>query len=180
MTGRTKVKGLTEGEIIPRRDTDLHLERRGDRFIVDFILCLRRLAHYMSITNEMRMEWQRMMTRTRAMDAHLKDVFFSGISADIISASVDIADFASAPSTSSRMIQFGLPCIASFDEIPVRVLDCIALITRSFRALADRSSEALTSIGPMRAFASNSKKISTELIEINEKLFEFNQYMTDY
>ena len=40
--------------------------------------------------------------------------------------------------------------------------------------------QALTSIGPMRAFASNSKKISTELIEINEKLFEFNQYMTDY
>tara|TARA_B110000438_G_scaffold161558_1_gene154764 strand:+ start:1248 stop:1844 length:597 start_codon:yes stop_codon:yes gene_type:complete len=40
--------------------------------------------------------------------------------------------------------------------------------------------QALTSIGPMRAFAANSKKISTELIEINEKLFEFNQYMTDY
>ena len=40
--------------------------------------------------------------------------------------------------------------------------------------------QALTSIGPMRAFAANSKKISTELIEINEKLFEFNQHMTDY
>ena len=40
--------------------------------------------------------------------------------------------------------------------------------------------QALTSIGPMRAFAANSKKISTELIEINEKLFEFNQYMTNY
>ena len=40
--------------------------------------------------------------------------------------------------------------------------------------------QALTSIGPMRAFAANSKKISVELIEINEKLFEFNQYMTDY
>ena len=34
--------------------------------------------------------------------------------------------------------------------------------------------QALTSIGPMRAFAANSKKISVELIEINEKLFEFN------
>ena len=40
--------------------------------------------------------------------------------------------------------------------------------------------QALTSIGPMRAFASNSKKISTELIEINEKLMEFNQFLTEY
>jgi len=32
----------------------------------------------------------------------------------------------------------------------------------------------------MRAFAANSKKISVELIEINEKLFEFNKYMTEY
>jgi hypothetical protein len=40
--------------------------------------------------------------------------------------------------------------------------------------------QALTSIGPMRAFASNSKKISTELIEINEVLMGFNQYLTEY
>ena len=40
--------------------------------------------------------------------------------------------------------------------------------------------QALTSIGPMRAFAANSKKISVELIEINEKLFEFNKFMTEY
>lgn len=40
--------------------------------------------------------------------------------------------------------------------------------------------QALTSIGPMRAFAANSKKISTELIEINEDLMEFNKYLTEY
>ena len=40
--------------------------------------------------------------------------------------------------------------------------------------------QALTSIGPMRAFASNSKKISTELIEINENLIEFNKFLTEY
>ena len=40
--------------------------------------------------------------------------------------------------------------------------------------------QALTSIGPMRAFAANSKKISTELIEINEDLIEFNQHLTEY
>ena len=40
--------------------------------------------------------------------------------------------------------------------------------------------QALTSIGPMRAFASNSKKISTELIQINENLMEFNKLVTKY
>ena len=39
---------------------------------------------------------------------------------------------------------------------------------------------ALTSVGPMRAFATNSKKISTEMIEINEDLMEFNKYLAEY
>jgi hypothetical protein len=40
--------------------------------------------------------------------------------------------------------------------------------------------QALTSVGPMRAFAANSKKIAVELIEINESLLGFNEYMTEY
>ncbi len=40
--------------------------------------------------------------------------------------------------------------------------------------------QALTSIGPMRSFAANSKKISSELIEINDELMGFNQYLTEY
>lgn len=40
--------------------------------------------------------------------------------------------------------------------------------------------QALASIGPMRAFAANSKKISTELIEINADLMEFNKHLTEY
>lgn len=40
--------------------------------------------------------------------------------------------------------------------------------------------QALTSIGPMRAFAANSKKIASELIDINERLLEFNKYLTEY
>jgi len=40
--------------------------------------------------------------------------------------------------------------------------------------------QALTSMGPMRAFASNAKKVSTELIEINENLMEFNKFVTEY
>ena len=79
LSGRTKVKGLTDGEIIPRRDSQEHLGRRGDRFLIDITLCLRRLAHYMSVSNEMRMEWQRMMTRTRNLDTHLKEIFTVGM-----------------------------------------------------------------------------------------------------
>lgn len=40
--------------------------------------------------------------------------------------------------------------------------------------------QALASIGPMRAFAANSKKISTEMIEINEIMTEFNQHLAEY
>jgi phosphoenolpyruvate carboxylase len=40
--------------------------------------------------------------------------------------------------------------------------------------------QALGSTGPMRAFAANSKKVSTELIEINESLLQFNKFVTEY
>jgi len=40
--------------------------------------------------------------------------------------------------------------------------------------------QALGSTGPMRAFAANSKKVSTELIEINGNLLEFNKFVTEY
>lgn len=40
--------------------------------------------------------------------------------------------------------------------------------------------QALTSIGPMRAFTANSKKISTEMVEINEKLIDFNKHLSEY
>lgn len=40
--------------------------------------------------------------------------------------------------------------------------------------------QALASTGPMRAFSANSKKVTTELIEINEDLMEFNQHLAEY
>lgn len=40
--------------------------------------------------------------------------------------------------------------------------------------------QALASVGPMRAFAANSKKISTEMVEINERLLDFNKYLAEY
>lgn len=39
---------------------------------------------------------------------------------------------------------------------------------------------ALASVGPMRAFMTNSKKISTEMIEINEDLMKFNEHLAKY
>lgn len=40
--------------------------------------------------------------------------------------------------------------------------------------------QALASTGPMRAFTANSKKVATELIEINENLLEFTKFHTEY
>jgi len=40
--------------------------------------------------------------------------------------------------------------------------------------------QALTSVGPMRNFAENAKKITAELIDSNEDLIEFNKSLTEY
>ena len=40
--------------------------------------------------------------------------------------------------------------------------------------------QALTSVGPMRNFAENSKKIAAQLIDANEDLMEFNKHLTEY
>ncbi len=40
--------------------------------------------------------------------------------------------------------------------------------------------QALTSVGPMRNFAENSKKITTELLGANEDLVDFNEALTKY
>jgi len=66
-------------EVVPRRDLEKHLDRRGERFLIDIALCLRRIAHYMAIKMENRLEWQRLMLRTRALDEHLKDIFAKGM-----------------------------------------------------------------------------------------------------
>lgn len=65
-------------EIIPRRNADLHLGRRLTRVLIDVRLTLRRLAHYMAVTMGHRLEWQRMMTRTRALDEALKVLYTEG------------------------------------------------------------------------------------------------------
>ncbi len=56
----------------------------------------------------------------------------------------------------------------------------LSLFWTDIMHLMSSKPQALTSLGPMRAFASNSKKISTELIQINENLMIFNKYVTEY
>ncbi len=72
------VEGEDDPEVIPRRPAALHLSRRRSRVLIDVRLCLRRLAHYMSVTVEQRLEWQRLMTRTRRLDEALKQLFTEG------------------------------------------------------------------------------------------------------
>lgn len=68
-----------DDEVIPRRSMRLMLERRRTHFLLDVRLTLRRLAYYMSIELEQRLEWQRMMTRTRCLDTALKAIFTEGM-----------------------------------------------------------------------------------------------------
>ena len=71
--------GELEREVIPRRSMEVMLERRRAHFLVDMRLMLRRLAYYMAVTVQQRLEWQRLMTRTRCLDAALKDIFTEGV-----------------------------------------------------------------------------------------------------
>lgn len=73
------LSSLGKTEIIPRRTGEVFLERRMGRFLIDVTLCLRRIAHYHSITVEDRLQWQRWMIRTRLVDEQLKDLFASGL-----------------------------------------------------------------------------------------------------
>ncbi|MDA9156170.1 thiamine pyrophosphate-dependent enzyme [Candidatus Poseidoniaceae archaeon] len=74
-----KMKDDSEVEVIPRRDLKMFLDRRAQHFLLDLRLVFRRLAHYMSVTMEQRLEWQTMMTRTRMLDDELKSIFTEGV-----------------------------------------------------------------------------------------------------
>ncbi len=66
-------------EVIPRRSGVSHIGRRTSRLVIDLRICLRRIAHYHSITMEQRKSWQRWMIRTRIVDEHLKELFTDGL-----------------------------------------------------------------------------------------------------
>jgi pyruvate/2-oxoglutarate/acetoin dehydrogenase E1 component/TPP-dependent pyruvate/acetoin dehydrogenase alpha subunit len=79
LAARAEESGLSSEEIIPRRTGTLHLSRRAQRFLIDVRLCLRRIAHAAAANLEQRMDWQRWMTQTRALDTHLKELFTNGL-----------------------------------------------------------------------------------------------------
>ena len=70
---------IREMEVLPRRKGVAHIARRSTRLVLDLRICLRRIAHYHSITFEQRLDWQRWMLRTRMVDEHLKDLFTNGL-----------------------------------------------------------------------------------------------------
>ena len=70
---------ISDKEVIPMRDGNLHLERRTKRFAIDLTLAFRRIAHEQSVTIEQRLDWQRWMIRTRNLDDHLKSLFMQGL-----------------------------------------------------------------------------------------------------
>jgi 2-oxoisovalerate dehydrogenase E1 component len=76
---KDKMESEKDLEVIPRRKLSDFVERRISYFIIDIKLMLRRLAHYMSVTIEQRLEWQRLMTRTRYLDESLKQIFTDGL-----------------------------------------------------------------------------------------------------
>ncbi len=65
-------------------------------------------------------------------------------------------------------------------EESVKYYKHLSLFWTDLIHLMSSKPQALTSTGPMRAFAANSKKVSTELIEINESLLGFNKFVTEY
>ena len=76
-------------------------------------------------------------------------------------------------------------------EIPAYIAHvCNAVMTQDYKHLAlfwndmiylmTNKPQALSSTGPFRAIAANTKKISDELIDMNLKMADFNKYMTEY
>ena len=81
LVASAKSVGIDENsleEVIPRRTQIEFLERRHTYFLLDMRLCMRRIAHYMSVNLDQRTDWQRWMTRTRKLDENLKELFTNG------------------------------------------------------------------------------------------------------
>ncbi|HEY7367992.1 MAG TPA: poly(R)-hydroxyalkanoic acid synthase subunit PhaE [Nitrosopumilaceae archaeon] len=63
---------------------------------------------------------------------------------------------------------------------PVEFYKHLSLFWTDLIYLMSSKPQALTSVGPMRNFATNAKKIATELLEANDDLVEFNTRLTEY
>jgi len=63
---------------------------------------------------------------------------------------------------------------------PVEFYKHLSLFWTDLIYLMSSKPQALTSVGPMRNFSANAKKIVTELLDSNDDLVEFNKRLTGY
>ncbi len=63
---------------------------------------------------------------------------------------------------------------------PVEFYKHLSLFWTDLIYLMSSKPQALTSVGPMRNFAANAKKIAVELLNSNDDLVEFNKRLTGY
>ncbi len=68
----------------------------------------------------------------------------------------------------------------SFSENPKEYYKHLSLFWIDLIHLMSSKPQALSSVGPMRNFAENSKKIAAELIDANEELEDFNKALAEY
>lgn len=66
------------------------------------------------------------------------------------------------------------------EKDPLEFYKHLSLFWTDLIYLMSSKPQSLTSVGPMRNFSSIAKKISTELIDSNEDLAEFNKRLTEY
>ena len=67
-----------------------------------------------------------------------------------------------------------------FQKDPAEFYKHLSLFWTDLIYLMSSKPQALTSVGPMRNFSSNAKKIATELLDSQEDLIEFNKRLTEY
>ena len=63
---------------------------------------------------------------------------------------------------------------------PAEQLRHLSLFWTDIIHLMSSKPQALASVGPMRAFAANAKRLSTEMIEAGREMAEFNRHLTEY
>lgn len=67
-----------------------------------------------------------------------------------------------------------------FEKNPQEFYKHLSLFWTDLIYLMASKPQALTSVGPMRNFATNAKKVSSELLESSDDLAEFNKRLTEY
>ena len=63
---------------------------------------------------------------------------------------------------------------------PIEFYKHLSLFWTDLIYLMSSKPQALTSVGPMRSFSTNAKKIVSELLDSNDDLVEFNKRLTGY